>query len=139
MSRALLGRIADLGQDFVARRLHPVDPFVAAGRGRLGGGEVRAVDPRSTTSSSSDLIPARESSPMGPSLRGVVAEVLELAGRRVGLQGFRKVLVSSSLARSFLTSSSASRLRLQKNRPFRTLLHEHQPLHRSAVIALCSC
>ena len=67
---------------------------MAGGQDRLGGGEVRGrgpeVDPQFLKRF--DLGKGIEAVPMCRYLRGVVAEVLELAGRSVGLQGFKEGL-----------------------------------------------
>ncbi len=136
-----LAGIADLGEDLVPRRLHLVDPLVAGGQDRLGGGEVRGRGPEVGHQflERFDLGKGFEPGPMGGHFRGVVAEILELAGRGVGLQGFEEGLGLVQFgAQPSVTSSSASRLRPQKNRPVCRLCCTSTSRSTALVTAFCS-
>ena len=129
---APLGRIADLGEDLVPRRLHLVDPLVAGGQDRLGGGEVRGRGPEVDHQflKRFDLGKGLEPVPMGRHFRGVVAEVLELAGRGVGLQGFKEGLGLVQFGAQLLDFVLGQQAAAPEEQPgLQALLHEHQPLH----------
>ena len=130
--RAPLGRIADLGEDLVPRRLHLVDPVVTGGQDRLGGGEVRGRGPEVDHQflKRFDLGKGTEPVPMGRHFRGVVAEVLELAGRGVGLQGFEEGLGLVQFGAQLLDFVLGQQAAAPEEQPgLQALLHEHQPLH----------
>ncbi len=119
-------------EDLVPRRLHLVDPLVAGGQDRLGGGEVRGRGPEIGHQflKRFDLGQGIEPVPMGRHFRGVVAEVLELAGRRVGLQGFEEGLGLIQFGAQLLDFVLGQQAAAPEEQPgLQALLHEHQPLH----------
>ena len=127
-----LGRVADLGEDFVPRRLHLGDPLVTGGQDRLGSREVRGRGPEIDHQflKRFDLGKGIEPVPMRRHFRGVVAEVLELARRRVGLQGFEEAFGSVQFGAQLLDFVLGQQAAAPEEQPgLQVLLNEHQPFH----------
>ena len=87
-----LGGIGDLSEYLVPRRLHLVDPLVVARQDRFGGRKVGCSGPKVGYQffERFDLGKGFEPGTMRGHFRGVVAKILELAGRGVELAGILK-------------------------------------------------
>ena len=89
-----LGRVRHLREHRVPGRLHPFHPFVVRGQHRLGGGEIggHRAQVAHQLLQGLDLREGLQAVVVTLHLVGVIAEVLELAGRGVGLEGFQEGL-----------------------------------------------